>query len=49
VKLKATEATTPLADEVLFLPAVLAVSGTACHDCVATDQRVLKMRFMCGS
>jgi hypothetical protein len=47
VKLKTTDVTAPLeADLVLFLPALLAVSGTASHDCVAADQRVLKMRFM---
>jgi hypothetical protein len=39
-KLNATEAITPPADDLLFLPAVFAVSGTACQDCVATDQRV---------
>ena len=27
-------------------PLLLAVSGTACHDCVAADQMVRKIRFM---
>jgi len=38
---------TALADAVPpELPLFLAISGTACHDCVAADQMVRKIRFM---
>jgi hypothetical protein len=47
VKPSDTDTTVPVVrDLTLFLPDVLAVSGTACHDCVAIDQIVLKTWFI---